>query len=69
MSSGGVKKKACCKQIPQAVSYAVLDFELHICLFRSQKRKTLLMQSKYAKYDRNFFENPMAQVVGFWAKI
>ena len=30
------------------------DFELQICVFRSQKRMTL--QSKYAKSDRNFFD-------------
>ena len=32
------------------------DFELQICVFRSQKRMTLLMQSKYAKSDRIFFD-------------
>ena len=33
-----------------------LDFELQICVFRFKKRMTLLMQSKYAKSDRNFFD-------------
>ena len=47
------------------------DFELQISIFRSQKRMTLLRQSKYAKSDRIFFrfENPMTQVVVFWPKI
>ena len=30
------------------------DFELQICIFRSQNH--LLMQSEYAKSDRNFFD-------------
>ena len=46
------------------------DFEPQICVFRTQKRMTLFVQSKYAKSDQIFFrfENPMTQVVGFWHK-
>ena len=32
------------------------DFELQICVFRSQKRMTLLMQSEYAKSDGKFVD-------------
>ena len=32
------------------------DLELQIFVFRSQKQMTLLMQSKYAKSDRFFFD-------------
>ena len=44
------------------------DFELQICVVRSQERITLLVQSISAN-PTGFcfrFENPMTQVVGFW---
>ena len=44
------------RYIPLRLFPMRFDFELQICVFRSQKRMTLLMQSKYAKSDRNFFD-------------
>ena len=44
------------------------DFELQICIIRSQKRITQLMQSTICKMQPTIFrfENRMTQVVGFW---
>ena len=50
------------QHLPQVSFHALrlfpmrFDFELQICIFRSQKRMTLLMQSKYAKSDRKKFD-------------
>ena len=45
------------------------NFELQICVCLPQKR--LIMQSKYANSDRNFFDYVRSpnQVVGFWADL